>query len=504
MNNRILVFLVTATLAVAMLIQLQTPLNHDIAWTLYGAKKMLAGAEFGKDIIAANPPLIWFVMIPVALVGEWTGLGMVVVFRITISLLAGISLYISYTILSRTSLTENKSFIPCLILLLTLFYGPLAWRDFGQREYLSLLAVLPLTFTIFARIQFYNPNIFFTILVGLAAGFGLALKPYLVVIPVGLVFCSFLYCKWKILRWAEFYSVMVFCLIYILMVRVFSPDYLSKVIPLVLKFYWGFNNPMSAIIYHNKILFISILITIFLLIFSRKKLSKLEVILAIIFLGYLFNLLWQAKGYTYHIYPVKVVFILFVFVLLYNSMIRENTKLFGYVLTNSCFAAIIVCLLWTQAVSAIQWSRYATNPNSRFQIIHKVIAYDIDRLAPEGKFTVFGTHPFPGFPTALNVSAKWVGRSNSHLAIPAIVKSKKNNLEIDESVISFARNEALTTIRDLKPNVVVVDQRTNRHAINNSSFDFIKFYAQDPQFRAVWVKYKFVHRIFGFDIYRMQ
>ena len=58
------IFCIITVMTIGFYFQLISPLNHDIGWILYGAKIMLSGAEFGKDIIEPNPPLIQQVVHP--------------------------------------------------------------------------------------------------------------------------------------------------------------------------------------------------------------------------------------------------------------------------------------------------------------------------------------------------------------------------------------------------------------------------------------------------------
>lgn len=49
------------------------PMNHDVAWYLHGAKKMVNGFVLYKDIVDVNPPLIFFVNLPPAWLAELLG-----------------------------------------------------------------------------------------------------------------------------------------------------------------------------------------------------------------------------------------------------------------------------------------------------------------------------------------------------------------------------------------------------------------------------------------------
>jgi hypothetical protein len=484
---------------VGLYIQIQAPLNHDIGWVLFGSKAILHGAEFGKDIIEPNPPLIWFIMIPVAYLAEITDFNIALIFNVTVTLSAMLSLAFTHKILANNALKEyKKGFLPIFLIFLTLMWMPLANRDFGQREYLSLIAVIPLAFCIQIRLVNSIIHPVTAYLLGAIAGAGLALKPYLMIIPVCFVLVGIKKQGRQIFQWYELYGLTSFIISYLISIFIFTPEYINTVIPLVQKLYWGFNNPPLIILHDTCLQLIAFIFWLLLKMINRTKLSSLEIVFFILFMGYAFNLIIQLKGYTYHIYPVTVTLSLLILTSIY-SLHQDNDVKIRY---SRIFWLLIFILTLNKFHISLIWSLAAMNPKSSFQSDHKIISDEINRLAANGKFTVFGTHPFPGFPIALNVNARWVGRSNSHFAIPAIVKSLEKGHSADKDVLDYANNEVLYTIGNLKPDLVLVDQRPLRHAIFNSKFDFISFYIQNKDFGNLWQNYRRASKIGDIIFYK--
>ena len=70
LDTTVFVIVVSTCVAVGLFLQATTFLNHDIAWILYSTESLINGGVFGKDIIAANPPLIWYLSFPVVLISN--------------------------------------------------------------------------------------------------------------------------------------------------------------------------------------------------------------------------------------------------------------------------------------------------------------------------------------------------------------------------------------------------------------------------------------------------
>ena len=78
--------LVSATLVtIGLLLQANTYLNHDISWILYSTREVLHGAVFGRDIIAPNPPLAWYLNLPAVMLSDLTGLHAATALRILVA-----------------------------------------------------------------------------------------------------------------------------------------------------------------------------------------------------------------------------------------------------------------------------------------------------------------------------------------------------------------------------------------------------------------------------------
>ena len=145
------------------------PINHDAIWQIWIGRKLLHGATLYTDIIEVNPPLWFWMAVPLAGVGEMFAIeARLIVIGFFIAAI-GLSLF----------LTPARY---RLLLFGVLVLMPL--RDFGQREHFTLIATAPYVFTIAARKE--GVEVGHPLLIGLFAAFGFALKPYFAIAPLAL------------------------------------------------------------------------------------------------------------------------------------------------------------------------------------------------------------------------------------------------------------------------------------------------------------------------------
>ena len=109
------------------------PPGADNAYLLYTAGRVLDGAKLYIDILEVNPPLIVAFNFPPVLLGRMTGLPDLLVFRLGVGLLLGISILLSQvglrSIVSGGQLGQRAF---TLLLAFALFVVPA--ETFGERD----------------------------------------------------------------------------------------------------------------------------------------------------------------------------------------------------------------------------------------------------------------------------------------------------------------------------------------------------------------------------------
>ncbi|MCZ4351740.1 hypothetical protein O4H61_04370 [Roseovarius aestuarii] len=473
---------VLVTLLFGGLIQSMTYLNHDVAWVLYSTERLLDGGTFGRDIIAANPPLIWWINAPIAWLARLLGADPVNTFRAVVLVVLAASLTASDRILASSGMHPRArvGLLIGLALILTLGVN----RDFGQREHLAVALCLPWLLIMARRVEGIAPSRAGALAAGLAAGIAICLKPHFLALPV--LVGLFVAIRRRSLRPVlslESAAIVLTGVFYLAATWAFARPYLTEVVPLISQIYWGFSYSLSQVILGQP--FPIILCLTALAVAWTNGRAPAAMVIALAALGFLVAALAQAKGYTYHVYPV----IALALVSLALSALDSTQSRFRLAATGAL--AIGLALLTLQSTAALG-NRMAGGAYG------KTTACLVDmvqqHVPADGGFMAFSTHPYPGFPVANYSQRRWVAATNSRLPLPAVVRLRAESSLQPEAARVLALAEAAERAAALKdmgrhPSLVFVDDRARRHAIGTLPTDFTAFYTEDPAFARLWENY---------------
>ncbi len=454
-------------------IQAQAYLNHDVAWVLLSSERLLNGGVFGRDIVAANPPLIWWISaIPMGL-ARLTGLTPLLTFNFFMAAMLSLSLIASDRLLrSQLEATGRVAFLGVAAFLLSLGAG----RDFGQREHMTAIMAMPYLLLVLRRTRGEDAGRPFAIAVGTAAALGFAFKPHLLAVPV--VAELFLLSRIgfsRTVRRPELSAALITVLAYVAAMLLAARPYLFEAAPKIAEVYWAFNKPDLAGLAQNAVASFTALLLAALLLVARRWPAH-ATLFTIAAAGFMVAAILQWKAYTYHLYPVYVYALLAVtFLGLTAGMAR-----YAAVCAVTYFAVMSVASLQDRLPGG-------GTGGERAAMVDFVNAHTPDG----GRFLALSTHPFPGFPTALYTHASWASRSNSRIYLPAVVRLKFGGDTGSAALRSAIANERAATLRDLAtlPGLVLADVKQFRHAILDIPFDYVAFYNEDAAFRALWAKY---------------
>jgi hypothetical protein len=240
-----LTFLILAGAAVGMacLLALLPAAGHDQMWLLYAAKLMLRGQPlYGPTIFETNPPLIlWMSAIPAALANR-THLPDTAWGKLCVALmLAGVAaLCLRLYGLARPQV--RRAHLAALLFAFITIFAVMPARDFGQRDHLLALLILP--YIVAAAVRGHGLGIppRLAILTGLLALAGLALKPHQVLIPLFIETALLLWQRPRgisLLR-LEFKAMVCAGMVFLAAVWIFAPMYFTVVTPLARETYWAY------------------------------------------------------------------------------------------------------------------------------------------------------------------------------------------------------------------------------------------------------------------------
>lgn len=477
---------------IGLILQLTTYLNHDIAWVIYSSTRLVEGGIFGKDVIAANPPLVWYLSMPVAICAEVLPLSAPTLFRFMISLVAVTSALWSHSILKRSQFHIVAQSL--LFSALFVFFCD-AYRDFGQRDALSLILCLPYLCISACKSNGHKFPAMEAVLAGLLAGIGWAFKPYLLAVPILVELALFNKTNLKFHLRAEVLSAVLVIAFYVCFLFIFEQTYLFETIPMVKQIYWGFEQSRTALFQRSMLTLVITAMCGWLLLRGQQPTASIVKVLFAATLGFLISYLVQNKGYSYHQAPFRGALVITIAVWIASCpripAIESQSRLLKFALVCLFGFSLLRTANWYLANNSLGLGPAKQEAGRGAPVPQKQLIDVVNKHAQGGSFLAFSTHPFPGFPTALYTNAAWASRTNSRIFIPAIAKLR-SQADPDEKQLAFAEEQerefALHDLRN-KPEVVLIDNSVSKHGIGRLPFDLLDFYLEDEQFRSLWKTY---------------
>jgi hypothetical protein len=202
----------------------------DVAWQLWIAKQIHLGANLYTDIIETNPPLWFWMGLPVDRVASLLSIRSEAVLIVTIGVLVALSLSATEALIRHIAARKR---------LLLLAYGALVlmgmpWLHVGQREQIALIGTVPYAALIAARREGRPSAPLLAALIGLGGGLGFALKHYFLIVPalLELWLLSGAPRRWRPLR-PETVAIGTVGIAYAAGVFLLERDFLSNIVPLV-------------------------------------------------------------------------------------------------------------------------------------------------------------------------------------------------------------------------------------------------------------------------------
>lgn len=466
--------------ALALAIQFSTYPNHDVAWVLWGAREMMHGAVYGRDIIEPNPPLAWYLSMPTDAMAAALHVPLDVPFKIAL-MIGGIASAACLIRLRPAQMDWQRSVLLAAVGITVLL--TLEGREFGQREPLMIILVLPYL-ALGARLAdgASVPGRAARIAIGVFGGLGFALKPYFLVVPLMIegVLWFFGSKPRALFRWENVTAAAVI-LAYALWVFLFERTYLLQAIPLVREIYWSFDQPISKVAVQ---LTPVILGTLPFAVIAFRKRDGFGMIMAVAFAGFAFSYFIQNKGYDYHAVPARAVALLLVARFALDQRLERVLRIGAATLTALFLA------LWL--VQFYRWWPEAHPGGPLHRQIERIDA-SIARHAAGDRFFVITIRTYPNFPAGIYAPAQYGSRTNAQWFLPAVMQLRTRG-QPSPSIEKHARDFILYDLRKA-PKLVLLDTNTRGHTQGPSHFDILGFYGEDPAFRREWGHYREIEPI---------
>lgn len=159
--------------------------SPDVAWNLYAGRELLHGSKLGVDLFENTPPMIFALKVPAVALAGLLGIPEWPIWAVLVSALSmGVIALVTGSgwCCSRSGLGPRLGLVAVLAMALLLIPG----ADYGQRDHLTGILVLPYVLLVSGRVAGANPGVGRGVLAGLLAAIGIGIKPHFVLLPIAL------------------------------------------------------------------------------------------------------------------------------------------------------------------------------------------------------------------------------------------------------------------------------------------------------------------------------
>ena len=274
--------------------------SPDVAWQLWVAHQLRMGARFYVDVVDTNPPLWFWMAVPIDWAADRIGAGSGAVMVHAVGLISALSIVATGRLMPAMSASARAALLTYAAMVLMLM--PLS--DMGQREQLTLIGMLPYLALVAARHENRTIPAGLAFAVGVGAAPGLAFKHYFMGVP--LLIELWLLCgrrrDYRLLR-PELVALGAMALLYAVAVMTLAPRFLSDIVPTLRLLYHTFDSPsFSGMIRITQYFWVVLLA----LLLMRPRLlggTPLAAVMTIAAAGFASSWLIQFKGWPYHAIP---------------------------------------------------------------------------------------------------------------------------------------------------------------------------------------------------------
>ncbi len=473
---------VAAVFVAAVLLRQVVPVNVDVSWYLIVSERMLDGQRLYVDILETNPPMAVSVYWLGVALARATGVRPEVVTDGLIFLLIAASLALTWRILQYSSL-RGRVAGGALAVWAAVLLCVLPMYDFGQREHLAVLAMLPAIAVYILRGNREVVTLAAVLIAALGAAITLSFKPYFV-FAVG--FCIFAAAAqardWRVVFAPENWIAAALVVVYAICIFVFYPEYFTIIYPLARDVYLLLKAPILALFSTSATaLWVGAVVIVLALQSRQQKLDAACFVLLAGSFGFAISFFVQRKGWDYHAYPMVALGLLAAgFAISATGTERTSSRRLRVA------AMFVVVAMFAKACMGFNAS-----------VDVRQIQDQVARLGPHPRILMLGAAAVIGHPMVRTLQGTWVSRQNA-LWVRGTVRRSLLDETIDpqtaarlEGYVARERAGLIEDFRKQPPDVILVD---------NQDSDWGSWARADPELSALLKSYTPVRTINGIDI----
>jgi hypothetical protein len=484
---RALTIAALATAAIGAAGVFRHPLHVDVGYLLDVAQRVLNGERLYVDILEPNPPLVVYLMAVPAGVAGLTGADPVALLRVAALAACVASPVASWWIGRRYLPPTVAAFTVAVATAATLVAEP---GEFAQRDGLMIVLLMPYVFAAGARRAARPIPRAVAIGGGVAAGLGIALKPYFLLALVAVELCVAAGAGARSLRRAEAMTAWGILVLYVVFVFAIHREYFA-VAALAAEHYRYFAPIARADLAALGIVIALISAWGFVLAWAAQPSRPLAPVLFSVSLALVLSVVLQGKGFPYHWVPTYVATAAML------ALAAAATATSG-----RWPHRVVPAVLLTGALVVFSWRAHAT-VDAAWQRLEGYPYYlsgfaRIVESAAPGE-PVFSFWVAPGFPLVTYSSASWGSSFSSHWLLPSMRQRALRGEDVS-SVRRFVLDAIAKDLAERDPGLLLVDLRPRYN--NLVGFDFLAFMRSDRVVAAHLERYEELTRVGEFLVLR--
>lgn len=498
-----LVVLTLAAAGMSTLLTLLADAGHDQLWLLLAAQRMAPGLNpYGPQVFESNPPLaIWLSALVVGF-GAMLHVPVTVALKLLVSGVAAATGATCAKLVRRLHPDWSSDRLWLLGIAFVLVFGAVPVRDFGQRDHILAMLVLPYLAGSALDLAGRRQSPLARLLIAVVAAVGLALKPHQVLIAIA-VEVSFLMQRRR-MRALEPAVFVASALAYLAAIRLFAPHYLSDVLPVLRETYWALGHlTFVQLVAQAGGLFV-LLAAVVTLFRSWRKRSPLVLILLAAGVGATLAYTAQGTGWYYQQLPaisfLALAVTLQLFEFEWSICVPRWLPVPIAALTLLAFGLTAYFSDFQVTGSGIQ--QVQSTPDPSF----------FANLRPGAAVATLTTSVDDTAPAAFRYHVTLAQRYPHLWMLPAILRNESGpqpgRVISAEKLADLDRLQHRFMVEDLErwhPLLILVercqDAAVHCQALEDRHDDLLAWFRRDPAFAAIFAHYRFVRSSGPYDAY---
>jgi hypothetical protein len=463
-------------------------INWDVSFLLHSSRLLLGGGSYASAFFETNPPMILYIYTVPVLLAELLSIDVELSLRLLVFIVSLLSILLS----TAVSVSGLAPVLAVVFLLLPA-------HEFGQREHLCVMMVMPYVFVLGRRLGNKSVHTWLAVVIGFMAGVGFGIKPFFL-IPLILFELHAISQDRKLAIRIETLIILAVMIGYVGSVFLLLPDYLYVVVPVLLQLYYpGFGETLLMLLLRPGVIFCLGSLAFYSVLYKGDDHDCLPGILSLGVVGFLLSYLFARTLWYYHLLP-GLVFATVLASIVFKQFVRRHWKTAGPLIVS-----IVGLLLFWFPVGAVTYFNAMAILDREFGWRSHILEHLKAHHDAGTSWYLISTRNviFPVFEEAGLVPTL---RFPNFWWMPGLLKLKavaNNPAELKDlnAKENYFINLVAEDLETRSPDMVLIDNREYDYELALKNFDYLTYLSKGKRFERVWRSYRYVETVRPFKVY---